>query len=299
MGLSATGLPLQFCKRMILLIRRSYCTLLRVQTSPSIPQQQESTSSSSDSQMLFDSNDFRLDDTTEARTSLPAATVDLSSLQDDLKSSLSQRMDDANSEILSRLHSTERSLQTSLGHQNDYLRSLIQSARQEGQTQDDVQLLRLNELNKAVLAQGVSAETNSLADRSSFNALDAKFLLLDGQVAAIRNEQLEFQAKIAADLLILSTQLGDLVDYIRGGDAKKGEGSSSRPPHSLPGSSSRPLQPPPADQIRDSGHVASVEELEEATEIIREADRRERERDRQGREMRLSRSGAFNRRRVF
>ncbi|KZV17649.1 hypothetical protein F511_20198 [Dorcoceras hygrometricum] len=136
------------------------------ESSPSIPQQQESTSSSSDSQMLFDSNDFRLDDNTEARTSLLASTVDLSSLLDDLKSSLSQRMDDANSEILSRLHSTERSLQTSLGHQNDYLRSLIQSARQEGQTQDDVQLLRLNELKKAVFAQGVSAETNSLADRS-------------------------------------------------------------------------------------------------------------------------------------
>ncbi|KZV43903.1 hypothetical protein F511_27243 [Dorcoceras hygrometricum] len=222
------------------------------ESSPSFPQRQESTT----------------------------ATVDHSSLLDDLKSSLFQRMDDANSEILSRLHSTERSLQTSLGHQNDYLRSLIQSVRQEGQTEDDVQLLRLNELKKAFLAQGVSAETNSLADRSRFNALDAKILFLDGQVAAIRNEQLEFQAKIAADLLSLSTQIGDLVDYIRGGDAKKGEGSSSRPPHSLPGSSSRPLQPPPADQIRDSGHVASLEELEEAAERMHEADRRERERDR-------------------
>ncbi|KZV39281.1 vacuolar proton ATPase a1-like [Dorcoceras hygrometricum] len=170
-----------------------------------------------------------MDDTTEAQTSLPAATVDLSSLLDDLKSSLSQRMDDANSEILSRLHSTERSLQTSLGHQNDYLRSLIQSARQEGQIQDDVQILHLNELKKAVIAQGISADTELLPIRNKFNALDAKILLLDGQVAAIRSEQLEFQDKIAADLLSLSTQIGDLVDYIRGGDAKKGEGSSSRP----------------------------------------------------------------------
>ncbi|KZV19596.1 hypothetical protein F511_44213 [Dorcoceras hygrometricum] len=57
---------------------------------PSILQRQESTSLSSDSQMHFDSNDFPLDDTTEAQTSLPAATDDLSSLLDDLKSSLSQ-----------------------------------------------------------------------------------------------------------------------------------------------------------------------------------------------------------------
>ncbi|KZV43728.1 hypothetical protein F511_18844 [Dorcoceras hygrometricum] len=193
-------------------------------SSPSIPQQQESTSSSSDSQMHFDSNDFCLDETTEARTSLPAAIVDLSSLLDDLKSSLSQRMDDDNSVNFSRLHSTERSLQTSLGHQNDYLRSLIQSARQEVQLQDDLQILRINELKKSVMAQGVKADTDSLAIRSKFNALDAKLLLLDGQVAAIRGEQLEFQAKIAADLLSLSTQIGDIVDYIRGGDAKKGEG---------------------------------------------------------------------------
>ncbi|KZV42850.1 hypothetical protein F511_13603 [Dorcoceras hygrometricum] len=196
---------------------------------PSIPQRQESSSSSSDSQMHFDSNDFPLDDTTEAQTSLLAATVDLSSLLDDLKSSLSQRMDDAHSEILSRLHTVERALQNTLGNQNEYFQDLIQSARQEGQNHDDLQILRLNDVKKSVMAQRVTADTESLALRNRFNALDAKILLLDGQVAAIRSEQLEFQAKIAADLLSLSTQIGDLVDYIRGGDAKKGEGSSSRP----------------------------------------------------------------------
>ncbi|KZV22190.1 hypothetical protein F511_07889 [Dorcoceras hygrometricum] len=56
------------------------------------------------------------------------------------------------------------------------------------------------------------------------------------EVAAIRSELFDFQAKVAENYLNLSTQLGDLVDYIRGGDAKKGEGSSSRP------------QPPPNDQ---------------------------------------------------
>ncbi|KZV39266.1 hypothetical protein F511_14567 [Dorcoceras hygrometricum] len=46
------------------------------------------------------------------------------------------------------------------------------------------------------------------------------------------------------DLLSLSTQIGDLVDYIHGGDAKKGEGSSSR----------RPL-PTPVNQGESSGNV--------------------------------------------
>ncbi|KZV39426.1 hypothetical protein F511_24130 [Dorcoceras hygrometricum] len=202
------------------------------ESSPSMPQRQESSSSSSDSQMQFDSNDLPLDDTTEAQNSLPAATVDLSSLLDALQASLSQRMDDAHSEILSRLHTAERGLQTTLGNQNEYLRNLIQS---------------------------VKADTDSLAIRSKFNALDAKILLLDGQVAAIRSEQLEFQAKIAADLLSLSTQIGDLVDYIRGGDAKKGEGSRSRP------------QPTP--NVPSEGSGPSVVRLTDIADRIREDDR--------------------------
>ncbi|KZV37651.1 hypothetical protein F511_03957 [Dorcoceras hygrometricum] len=194
------------------------------ESSPSMPQRQESSSSSSYSQMHFDSNDLLLDDTTEAQTSLPAATVDLYSLLDALQASLFQR-----------------------------------------QLQDDLQILRLNELKKSVMAQGVKADTDSLAIRSKFNALDAKLLLLDGQVAAIRSEQLEFQAKITADLLSLSTKIGDIVDYIRGGDTKKGEGSSSRRPLPSPVRvERRPLptpQPPP--DVQGSGQSLSVEHAAE------------------------------------
>ncbi|KZV23378.1 hypothetical protein F511_43963 [Dorcoceras hygrometricum] len=43
------------------------------------------------------------------------------------------------------------------------------------------------------------------------------------QVAAIRNDQLEFQTKIAADILSLSTQISDIADFLRSGDAKKGK----------------------------------------------------------------------------
>ncbi|KZV33571.1 hypothetical protein F511_10557 [Dorcoceras hygrometricum] len=174
-------------------------------------------------------DDIPLEENVNVQTTFPTATADLSPLLDDLKTSLSQRMDNAHSDILSRLHTIERGLQNTLGHQNDYFRNLIQCARQEGQNQDDLQILRLNELKKTVMAQGV---------------------------AAIRSEQLEFQAKMAADLLSLSTQIGDLIDYIRGGDARMGEGSSSR----------RTL-PTPVNQGESSGNVIRTTEIILQTDI--------------------------------
>ncbi|KZV28046.1 hypothetical protein F511_06915 [Dorcoceras hygrometricum] len=69
---------------------------------------------------------------------------------------------------------------------------------------------------------------------------------LDEQVATSRSELLDFRAKAEENHLNLSTQLGFLVDYInRGGDAKKGKGSSSGP------------QSPPDDQSRPSGGSGS------------------------------------------
>ncbi|KZV56161.1 serine/threonine-protein phosphatase 5 [Dorcoceras hygrometricum] len=66
------------------------------------------------------------------------------------------------------------------------------------------------------------------------------------RLATVRSELLDFRAQAQENHLNLSTQLGFLVDYInRGGDAKKGEGGSSRP------------QPPPDDQNRPSEGSAS------------------------------------------
>ncbi|KZV31849.1 hypothetical protein F511_44510 [Dorcoceras hygrometricum] len=161
------------------------------------------------------------------------------------------------------------------------------------------EILRLNELKKTVLTQGVTADTASLEIRKAINAVDAKILLLDGQVAAIKSEQLEFQAKIAADLLSLSTQIGDLVDYIRSGDAKKGEGSSRRRPLPTPvhhsegtGDAVRLMEPTQADI--DNANRAILERMRNEDSF-----RAERERDRARREIRLSRSGAYKRRRGY
>ncbi|KZV35940.1 nuclear matrix constituent protein 1-like protein-like [Dorcoceras hygrometricum] len=197
-------------------------------------QRQDTSASSSDSPMHFNSDDIPLDDTAYVQPTFPAVNVDLSPLLDDLKF---------------------------LYH------------------------------SKVVLAQGVTAGADSVEVRKELKALDAKINSLDGQVAAIRNEHLEFQTKIAADILNLSTQLGDLVEYIRGGDAKKGEGRSS----------SRPL-PPPVNQGEGNGGD-TVRTTEIAQRDIDNAQRnilerlmaadRQRERERSIR----SRSGSHTRRR--
>ncbi|KZV49844.1 hypothetical protein F511_43286 [Dorcoceras hygrometricum] len=269
------------------------------ESSHAISLHQESSSSSTDVSMYFDSADIPLNAQADTRTSAPVDVTALTDALEDLRSSMSQRIHDSNCEILSKINSVEIGIREALLKQNDLFRQSLLNARRDHETQGFTQVMHINDLKKGIRAQVGPVFQDLMDIKRNQREQDAKITALDSQVAAIRNEQLDFRSKIAADLLSLSTQFGDIVDYIRGGDAKKWEGSSSIPPHSFPGSSSRPLQPPPADQIRDSGHVASMEELEEAAERIREADRRERERDRQRRERRLSRSGAFKRRRGF
>ncbi|KZV30752.1 hypothetical protein F511_03730 [Dorcoceras hygrometricum] len=74
---------------------------------------------------------------------------------------------------------------------------------------------------------------------------------------AISHQLLEFQTQAQANHIVLTDQLGQLVDYInRGGNAKKGEGESSRGP-----------QPPPAVQIRDSGNAGGSGDAVRTTEL--------------------------------
>ncbi|KZV49165.1 hypothetical protein F511_04434 [Dorcoceras hygrometricum] len=121
------------------------------------------------------------------------------------------------------------------------------------------------------------------------------------------SEHLDFQSKIA-DILSLSTQVGDIADYLRGGAAKKGEiGSSSRPSTVRTQTQSFPPTTGTFEErvaqarrhIIETGQVVSIEE---AVERVIEADRREsdrleRERERERRERRQSRSGTYKRRR--
>ncbi|KZV56230.1 golgin candidate 5 [Dorcoceras hygrometricum] len=268
--------------------------------SPSpISPRQESSSSSTDVSLHFDQDDILLDDNANVQPTLSDVLVAISPFFDDLKTYLSQRMDTANSDILSRLHTVERGIQDTLGQQNDYFRGLIQSARQDAQTQDNIQTLRFNEFRKNILAQNASIFTGLADVRKEVQELNAKVDIMatnleivkkdvETSKEAISHQLLEFQAQAQANHNILHVQLSELVSYInRGGDAKKGEGTSRGP------------QPSPVDQNRGSGNTGGVSALRpsDIIEGIIDADRRtsaedlmhaERERDRARRERRLS-----------
>ncbi|KZV25340.1 vacuolar protein sorting-associated protein 8 [Dorcoceras hygrometricum] len=221
-----------------------------------LDQRPHSPSTSADSSMHFVEDDIHLgDDAASNQLSLPVVSADFSVSSDDLRASISQlittqkkdtrTLDDYQNDVLSKLNKLEKDILAALHQHEEANRSMIQNVRQEARTQSDALSVKLNDFRKGV--QGHSAfVTSDLADvRKEQKAQRAMLEGLDEQVATIQNDLLDFRVKADENHLNLSTQLGFLVDYInRGGDAKKGEGGSSRP------------QPPPDDQDRPSGGSA-------------------------------------------
>ncbi|KZV41507.1 dystroglycan-like [Dorcoceras hygrometricum] len=226
-------------------------------SSPATSQPQESSSPSTDVSMHFDSTDVPLNAQEDTQASAPVDFTMFTDALEDLRSSISQRIHDSNCEILSK-----------------------------GVTQE----MHINDLKKGMLAPVATIFQDLMAVKKGQREQDAKITALDSQISAIRSEQLDFQSKIATNILSLSTQIGDIADYIRGGDAKKGEiGSSSRRPPPVH-VERRPLPTPANQGERNSGH-GRVLGVEEAVEMVREADRREKEREREKRLRRLRRRG--------
>ncbi|KZV54387.1 hypothetical protein F511_18056 [Dorcoceras hygrometricum] len=249
---------------------------------------QESSSSSSDVSIHFDSEDLPMRTPEAAHTSAPVDSNVSTAALDDLKSYFSQRIDESTTELRSKVNEVEFNVRGDLVKQQAWLRQVFQSA----------------------------------CDILERQTHEAKLNALDGQVAALRNDQLEFQNRISADLLSLSTQFAVIVEFIRGGDAKNGEsGSSSRPPPVRVERRPLPIPPSPRDVAGSSGAVriptfprttGTFEErveqarrhllesglvisVEEAAERIRQADfqesdRFQRERERARREKRSSSS---------
>ncbi|KZV22400.1 hypothetical protein F511_24459 [Dorcoceras hygrometricum] len=269
---------------------------------PAASPHQESSSSSTDVSMHFDSADIPVHVQADTPASAPVKAVEF-----DVREALLQ--------------------------QQVLLRQSLEKACRVLETQGTTQTKQINDLKKGLMAPVGTIFQDLMDIKRNQREHDAKLTSLDGQIAAIRNEKLDFQTKIAADILSLSTQISDIADFIRSGDAKKGEvGSSShRPPIRV---ERRPLPTPQASvddqsgrdnagssgavhitgggtfaerverarrQIIESGLVISVEEA--AERVIeadrRESDRLERERARERREKRLSRSSASKRRRGF
>ncbi|KZV18338.1 hypothetical protein F511_23936 [Dorcoceras hygrometricum] len=151
---------------------------------------------------------------------------------------------DSHNDVLSRLTTLDKGLRFALLQQGEDLQKLIQNVRQDGRTLDDVQTLRFNEFRKGFQAQSAVVTADSMDFRKEFRALNAKVTSLDEQVAATRNDLLEFSAQAQETLNHITDQLSELIAYInRGGNDKKGEVSSSRP------------QPPPDDQNRGNGNT--------------------------------------------
>ncbi|KZV20998.1 centromere-associated protein E [Dorcoceras hygrometricum] len=97
-----------------------------------------------------------------------------------------------------------------------------------------------------ISTQLVAAAFDNVDVRKEVKEINAKVTELDGQVATIRSELLDFRAQAQENYNNLSSQLGELVSYIIRGNDKKGEDSSSRRP-----------QPPPDDQNRPGGGSGS------------------------------------------
>ncbi|KZV35244.1 hypothetical protein F511_42152 [Dorcoceras hygrometricum] len=267
---------------------------------------QESSSSSTDVSLHFDSADIPVHDQAATQASAPVDFSMIADALEDLRSSLAQCILDSNCEILSKVNAVELGVRGDLLKLQVLLRQSLENACRVLERQGTTQATQINDLKKGLMAPVGTIFQDLFDIKKKQREQDAKLIALDGQIAAIRSEQLDFQTKIAADILSLSTQVGDIADYIRGGVVKKGEiGSSSRP------STVRTQTLPPttgtfaerAEQARrhiiESGQVITIEE---AAERVIEADRREsdrieRERARERRERRLSRSGAYKRRR--
>ncbi|KZV41841.1 hypothetical protein F511_36267 [Dorcoceras hygrometricum] len=219
-----------------------------------IDQRLASPTTTADSSMNFIDDDTILGDAeTSNQSSLPTVS-NLSTYLDDFRTLLWQRLDaqsedirhigDSHNDVLSRLNTLDKGLRDALLQQGEDLRKLIQNVRQDGRTLDDVQTHRFNEFRKGFLAHSAAATADSMDFRKQFRALNAKVTSLDEQVAATRNDLLEFSAQAQETLNHITDQLSELIAYInRGGNDKKGEVSSSRP------------QPPPDDQNRGSGNT--------------------------------------------
>ncbi|KZV33892.1 delphilin-like [Dorcoceras hygrometricum] len=170
-----------------------------------------------DSPKRFDNDDIPLDATTDHQILLPVGPTEFNEALDDLRTFIIQRIDDSNSEI-SKINTLDRSFREALLHRDEAYGHSLQSVRQDNQRQGDVQIVHINEFKKGP---------------GSWRHFHCRF---NGC------QEGDFRAQAQHTLNIITDQLSELVDYInRGGNDKKGEGSSSRP------------QPPPDDQGVSSG----------------------------------------------
>ncbi|KZV45049.1 dystroglycan-like [Dorcoceras hygrometricum] len=216
-----------------------------------------------------------------------SASVDstkLAEILEDLQSSLSQRIHDSNCEMLSKLNSVELGVRGDLLKMQSLLRQSFETTCRVLERQSNTHTAQITDLKKGLMGPVGIIFGDLFEIKKKQREQVAKQQSMDEQIAAIRNEHLEFQSKIAADMLSLSTQVGDIADFLRSGVAKKGEmGSSSRPTtvraqtQTLPPTTGT-FEERVAQARRNIIETGQVISIEEAAARVIENDRRESER---------------------
>ncbi|KZV37090.1 hypothetical protein F511_15543 [Dorcoceras hygrometricum] len=217
-------------------------------------QRPHSPTTSDDSSMRFDD-----DETASTPISLPDIPTDLQASFTQLRASIEQlqfehlrRKDDNEKRkdiLLMHIRDLEKHVNARFDEHDRVYRALLTNICKYMHDHKTVLSLDIVRSHQKLSTQVAAAALDNVDVRKEVKEQRAMITDLDGQVATVRSELLDFRVKAEENHLNLSTQLGFLVDYInRGGDAKKGEG----------GRSIRP-QPPPDDQSRPSGGSARRE----------------------------------------
>ncbi|KZV18400.1 hypothetical protein F511_19176 [Dorcoceras hygrometricum] len=273
---------------------------------PAVSPAHESSSSSTNVSLHFDSTDVPVHDQAAPHAPTSVDSTKLAEILEDLQSSLTQHILTSNSEMFSKLNAVEMGIREDLFKMQTAIFSrTAQEERLCSCTRSScASCPYFTDLKKGLLGPVGIIFGDLMEIKKKQREQDAKQQSMDEQIAAIRNEHLEFQSKIAADMLSLSTQVGDIADFLRSGVAKKGEvGSSSRPTTVRAPTQTLPPTTGTFEErvaqarrnIIEAGQVISVEEV--AARVV-ENDRREHERlERERRDRRQSRSGTYKRRR--
>ncbi|KZV39776.1 hypothetical protein F511_26752 [Dorcoceras hygrometricum] len=127
--------------------------------------------------------------------------------------------------LLSRIDDLEKASVNARTQQDQDLRGLFKSVRQEVQIQKTALSFEVHEFKKGVKAQS-GIFTMDLADiRKEVRDLSKEF---DDKLAAIRNDLLEFHVETQEQYATLRAKFSELIAFVTGGrDDKKGEVGSS------------------------------------------------------------------------
>ncbi|KZV28516.1 hypothetical protein F511_15596 [Dorcoceras hygrometricum] len=194
-----------------------------LESPPAVSPHHASSSSSTDVSLHFDFTDVPMHAPGDHQAPASVEFTKFTEALEDLRSSLAQRIDNSNCEMLSKLNAVEVGVRGDILKVQSLLRQSFETACRVLERQSNTQTAQITDLKKGLMAP-VGTIFGDLFDiKKKQREQDARLIAMDEQIAAIRNEHLDFQSKIAADILSLSTQVGDIADFLRSGAAKKGE----------------------------------------------------------------------------